>query len=213
MFMDDRIQPILWSYKTRCLAGHMTTSAVNGGELSGRAVLLRTDLQPRGGKKRWGPDENNCFCCYLATTDRHMLYIALSIANWCSVMTTTCIRALKVYLTRYPASKFKDVFARFTWQRVTREDAFSCCESATGQFIGFTGCYTQMSLICATIATSVGCVIIRWCHNACKLNQRSNKHQVVHLKLSAASSIHGIKWIFVLDPTLTIFPIWTQLGL
>lgn len=112
MFMDDRIQPILWSYKTRCLASHMTTSAVYGEELSGRAVLLRTDLQPRGGKKRWGPDENNCFCCYLATTDRHMLYIALSIANWCSVMTTTCISALKVYLTWYPTSKFKDVFAR-----------------------------------------------------------------------------------------------------
>lgn len=128
MFMDDRI---LWCYKTRILAGHMTTSAGNSGELSGRAVLLRADLQPRGGKKRQGPDENNCFCCYLATTDRHMLYIALSIANWCSVMTTTRIRALKVYLTRYPASKFKDVFAQFTWQRVTREEAFSCCESAT----------------------------------------------------------------------------------
>lgn len=158
----------------------MTTSAVNGGEL--RAVLLRTDLQPRGGKKRWGPDENNCFCCYLATADRHMLYIALSIANWCSVMTTMCIRALKVYLTRYPAPKFKDVFARFTWQRVTREDAFSCCESATGQVIGFTGCYTQMSLICATIATSVGCFIICWCHNACKLNQCNRPQE--HLELS-----------------------------
>lgn len=120
------------------------------------SVLIFTQRR----KKNGGPNENKCFSGYQATADRHMLYIALSIANWCSVMTTTCIWALKVYLTWCLASKFKDVFARFTWrapfvsQRVTRENAFSSSEPGSRQVIGFTGCYTQMSLICANTATS-----------------------------------------------------------
>ncbi len=44
------------------------------------------------------------------TSHRHILYIAPNIANRCSAMTTMSIGALKVYLTWYLASKFKDVF-------------------------------------------------------------------------------------------------------
>lgn len=47
---------------------------------------------------------------YQATNQRHILHITPNIANWCSAMTATRIGALKVYLTRYAASKFTDVF-------------------------------------------------------------------------------------------------------
>lgn len=53
------------------------------------------------------------FECCQVTVHRHIVYIAPNIANWCSAMATMCIGALKMYLTWYPALKFKDVFIWF----------------------------------------------------------------------------------------------------
>lgn len=163
---------------------------------------------PRGGKKRWGPNENNCFSCYLATADRHMLYIPPSIANWCSVMTTTRIAALKVYLTRYPSSKFKDVFGWFTWRKEWWEKTLFPVESRTRQDIGFIGCYTHMSLVCANPATTVTVLLFLDVTTLVNIISVSNKPQVM-MAIFPASSTHTTKHIFYFSTTLKMFFIWS----